>query len=327
MEKWPLVSVIIPCYNAAKFLPRTIESVLSQEYPKVEIIVIDDGSTDNTREVVRPYLKRGVRYISQDNSGGPARPRNVGIRNAAGDYIFLFDSDDLMLPAKITRSVEFLERGHKVGLLFTNFIQMDEEGQALPGTFLDTYHHFQELPKRREGEDIFIIPQETAYAGLLFENFIGTSSAVIPRCIFDRIGLFDETLRYSEDRDLWFRIARQYDIAYLDTVGHSYRVRAGGISHRDPLINAPNRITVLKKQLQHGLPQPLEKEIRRWIASNYMELGWHYQRAGQMKLARRNYVLGLREYFSWPPLRGVLITLLGRRLVTFLRRLRNGTTW
>jgi glycosyltransferase involved in cell wall biosynthesis len=324
VQQYPLASIIIPSYNTAAFLPQTLNSILSQEYSNIEILVIDDGSTDNTRDVIRPYLRNGVRYIYQENSGGPARPRNTGIQNAAGRYIFLFDGDDLMLPSKIARSVEFLEQGYSVGLLFTNFMQLDEDGRSAPGTFLDSYYGFQKLPKKPVGKEMFIISQEAAYAGLVFENFIGTSSTVFPRAVFDRIGLFDESLRYSEDRDLWLRVARHYDIAYLNVIGHGYRVRAGSISHRDPLINAPDRIRVLRKQLQYALPQPLHKEIRRWIASNYMSLGWRHQHAGQMKLARRNYVLGLREYFSWPLLRGVLITLLGHRLVSFLRQQRRG---
>ena len=97
----PLVSVVIPTYNSARYLSETLASVLSQTYTNFEIIVVDDGSMDNTREVVAGLKSPKVKYFWQSNSGGPSHPRNRGIELAQGHYIALFDSDDIMLPAKL----------------------------------------------------------------------------------------------------------------------------------------------------------------------------------------------------------------------------------
>jgi len=316
MSTTPLVSVIIPTYNAAHFLLRTLDSVLSQDYPKVEIIVIDDGSTDETDRVVAYYIPRGVSYIRQENSGGPSKPRNVGIRKAAGKYVFLLDSDDLMLPSKIRRSVAFLEKSPDIGLLFTDFVVIDEAGSRSDRSFLATYPGFQALPRRSVDDDIYVIQRDAAHAGLIAENFIGTSGVAVPRHVFEEIGWFDEQLRSSEDRDLWFRIASKYDIGYLQMIGHCYRVRAGGITQRDALLNAPDRIEVFRRQLKRELPFGLRRQVNKWIASNYMSMGWSHYRRGEMRAARYNYLLGLQQYPSWPLLKGALATLVPRRLTS-----------
>lgn len=318
----PLVSVVIPCYNAARFLPETIESILAQDYPNTEVLLIDDGSTDATSDAVRPYLCTRVQYLRQDNSGGPSRPRNTGIARSTGKYIFFLDSDDIMLPGKLNQSVKLLERTSNVGLLFTNFQRMDDRGNIADATFLDSYDAFKSVLRHSIGDNGYAISRELAYAALIRENFIGTSSVAMPKMVFSEVGMFDENLTNSEDLDLWFRIAKRYDILYLDRVCHYYRVCDTSIERRGALKNAPNRIEVLRRQLTQGLSPDLRREVARWIARNYSSMGYTYQRMGDMRLARRNYIEGLKEHFSWPLVRGVLVTLLGRRLYENLRRIR-----
>src|SRR5688572_23675076 len=107
-DRVPKISVVIPSYNAAQYLPAAIESVLGQDYKNLEVVIVDDGSTDNTPEVVGRFGKFVEYNRLENNGGGPARPRNIGIRAASGDYIALFDSDDLMLPGKLIEQSEFL---------------------------------------------------------------------------------------------------------------------------------------------------------------------------------------------------------------------------
>src|SRR5690606_32352871 len=113
------VSVVIPAFNAERYVLSAISSVLEQEWPCLEIIVVDDGSTDSTAALVAGLADDRVRLISIKNSGGPARPRNVGLEHSQGEYIFVFDADDKMLPGKIASSVEAFERAPTAGILFT----------------------------------------------------------------------------------------------------------------------------------------------------------------------------------------------------------------
>jgi hypothetical protein len=137
------------------------------------------------------------------DSGGPSGPRNAGIRQATGEHLFIFDSDDLMRPGKIRDAVALLQAEPRVGLVFTDFVRIDEHGTELPGRFLDGYGHFRALPKRRVGDGMFVIEGRTAYEGLVWENYIGTSSVALRRSVLREVGLFDESLTNCEDRDLW----------------------------------------------------------------------------------------------------------------------------
>jgi glycosyltransferase involved in cell wall biosynthesis len=319
----PLVSVVIPTYNSAQYLPETIESILSQSWQDFEIIIVDDGSTDNTQGVVGAFNSNKIRYIGQENSGGPSRPRNVGVHHARGKYISLFDSDDLMSANKLAEAVAFLERYSDLGLLFANFEVCNERGDSFPGTFLDELQNFGDLPKKQVGEKWFIIESAVAYENLLCQNFIGTSGVVIPRAVFLSVGGFEESIAGPEDRDMWLRISRRYRLGYLDVVGHRYRRRETGIMGRGEGVLAPYRIRVMRKQLETELPPSLQRRARRTIARSMFDLGYHWQSLGDFKQARTYYRNSLKESFSAVALKGLLVSCLGRRLVAFLKECRN----
>ncbi len=318
----PLVSVVIPTYNSAQYLLETIQSVLSQSWQDFEIIIVDDGSTDNTQEVVEAFNSNKIRYIRQENSGGPSRPRNVGISHARGKYVSLCDSDDLMSRNKLEEAVAFLERYSDLGLLFANFEVCNERGDSVPGRFLDEFQSFWDLPKKQVGEKWFIIESELAYKTLLCLNFIGTSGTVVPKEVFLSVGKFDESIAGPEDRDMWLRISRCYALGYLDVVGHKYRHRGTGIMGRGEGVLAPYRIRVMRKQLETGLPPSLQRHARRNIAQSMFALGYHWQSLGDFRQARTHYWNSLKESFSVLALKGLLISCLGKRLVAFLKECR-----
>lgn len=319
----PLVSVVIPTYNSAQYLPESIESVLSQSWQDFEIIIVDDGSTDNTQRVVGAFNSNKIRYFRQENSGGPASPRNVGIHHSRGKYISLFDSDDRMMRNKLAEAVAFLERYPDLGLLFANFEVCNERGDSFPGTFLDEFQFFQDLPKKQVGEKWFIIDSALAYNSLFSKNFIGISGAVVPKTVFLSVGGFDESISGPEDRDMWLRISRRYSLGYLDIVGHQYRSRETGITGRGGGVLAPQSIRVMRKQLETGLPPSLRRRARRNIAKSMFELGYYWQSLGEFKQARMHYWSSLKESFSVVALKGLLVSCLGKRLVAFLKECRD----
>ncbi len=226
----PLVSVVIPTYNRSALLVEAIESVLGQTWQDIEVIVVDDGSTDDTQPVLAPYRAR-IKYIFQPNSGRPARARNVGTLNASGELIAFLDSDDVMLPRKIETQARFLQSHPDVGMVVSDFSSF-ANGKTLSMSFTSSGHpRFLKLPKTLVGPKEYILSREACDC-LALDNFVGTSSVVVRREVFQQVGLFDESLdiRPSEDVDMWFRIAERFPLGYVDLVLHAYRVHEGNIS-------------------------------------------------------------------------------------------------
>jgi glycosyltransferase involved in cell wall biosynthesis/predicted SAM-dependent methyltransferase len=204
----PRVSVILPTYNRASLLKYALDSVMSQTYRDLEVIVVDDGSTDKTAEIAESY-SRGVRYFYIEHSGLPSVPRNAGLRLAQGDYVAFLDSDDEWLPVKLERQVEVLETHPAVGLVCSNALAL-EHGQSAPGRV---------YLRDDQGASGWVL------AKLLADNFVITSTAVMRRSLLSRTGLFsqDPLLRALEDYDLWLRIATHGQIYYLPEALAIYR--------------------------------------------------------------------------------------------------------
>src|SRR5712692_3480948 len=184
-----LVSVVIPTFNSADYVVQAIQSVLAQTYQEFEIIVVDDASTDNTEELLRPFADR-ICYVRQDR-GGQSAARNRGILQARGELIAFLDADDLWRPTKLARQVEYLKCHPEACLVYTDFTR-----GPLPGS--NNESRLRDF-KPRDPADVF--------HGLLEENFIATPTVMVRRSALARSGLFDPTLRGSEDLDLWLRLA------------------------------------------------------------------------------------------------------------------------
>jgi glycosyltransferase involved in cell wall biosynthesis len=192
-----LVSVIIPTYNRAKYIGEAIESVLAQTYSPIEIIVVDDGSTDNTCEIVAKYEPR-VRYVYQNNAWCGAA-RNNGIRLATGKYTAFLDSDDLWLPEKLERDVEFLENHPKIGVVYSNCEFINAEGQVIK-------------QQRRQSLNGWITSE------LLQSNPIITCTLTVRSEILRVVGGFREEREISEDWELWVRLSTRTQFAHLDCI-------------------------------------------------------------------------------------------------------------
>jgi len=180
----PLISVVIPTYNRADLLRETVESVLAQTYAPVEVIVVDDGSTDGTAALMQGYTDRVV-YIRQENRGGTAA-RNTGTRAAKGTYLNWLDHDDLMLPTKLERQVEVLETRPEVGLVHCGYYRIDKDGNVL--------------------DRITGLPEGDVRRRLVCGCFIWSGAPLVRRECIERMGLFDESV-WSSDADMWLRIA------------------------------------------------------------------------------------------------------------------------
>jgi glycosyltransferase involved in cell wall biosynthesis len=212
------VSVVIPTYNNADYLADAIESVLAQTFRDIEIIVIDDGSTDQTGQVMSAYASRVV-YLHQANHG-PSAARNRGITQAQGKYLAFLDADDLYLPDKMSLQVSFLEAHPEIDLVYSDGVRFKmSKGKKTT------------LPLSTSG-DVFILrsaPDQYVFH-LMTRNIFPIHAALVKRECVVKVNGFDEMLTAFEDWDLWFRIAEQYRFTFVDGEVVSYRVTPGSNS-------------------------------------------------------------------------------------------------
>jgi glycosyltransferase involved in cell wall biosynthesis len=208
----PLVTVVIPCYNQAPFLSEAIESVLSQSYPNFEVVVVDDGSTDNTSQVASRYAEAGVRLIRQENRG-PSAARNRSLDEARGKYVVFLDSDDRLLPEALEVGVRELESHPECAFVFGRLRVVGTEGSYV-GAPLPPYI------------------RTDYYGALLRDNYIGTPGvAMFRRSVFDSVGGFDTSLHAAEDYDLYLRVASEFPIHHHDRLVVSWRRHGANTSH------------------------------------------------------------------------------------------------
>lgn len=212
MEK--LVSIILPTYNGASrgFLADAIKSVLNQTYKKFELLIIDDGSTDNTKELCANYPDPRVKYFYQENTGVSVA-RNNGIQKSSGEFICFLDDDDMWLEEKLEKQIK-LSQKKDFGLSFTSLEIISQDGQrtGAVGGKNATGNVFEEM---------------------LVANLVNcTSSVMVPRGVLEEIGFFKEHLAYAEDYDLWLRIAKKYPLHSIPEVLVLYRKHENNVSKK-----------------------------------------------------------------------------------------------
>ncbi len=257
----PTVSVVIPTYNRKALLLEALQSVLAQTYRDYEVIVVDDGSTDHTREALEPLLPR-IRYIAKPN-GGEASARNRGIQEAQGDYVAFLDSDDLWEPAFLEVTTDYLSRHLDLGLVSTAWWTIPR-GRREPRVRKPVLHG-----------DLFPL--------LMRQSFISTSAVVARRECFHRVGFFHEGLEQAADYDMWLRIAHAYPIAFLNTPLGKRRKHPGNISR--------NRLLLRQRALQiveaHYDPARVPKAVYQRLRSElYISMGRAHLTLGEVEEAK-----------------------------------------
>lgn len=185
-----MVSVIIPTYNRANYLVQSLESVLAQTYRNLEVIVVNDGSTDETKTKLEPYLNR-ISYFEKTN-GGKSSALNLGLKHISGNYVWVFDDDDVALPELVESHISVFESQPDVGFVYSGFAFFE-------GNDADDVIETVEATAHPEGEML---------GQLLSGNFISGVSVVVRKRCYDRVGIYDERLIRAQDYDMWIRLAR-----------------------------------------------------------------------------------------------------------------------
>ncbi len=199
------VSIIIPAYNKAALTVETINSVLAQTYNDIEIIVVDDGSSDDTRYRLELFGDK-IKCIYKEN-GGACSARNVGIKAASGEYIGLLDCDDIYHPQKVALAVEYLNSNLDCGFIYTQIYFIDQDSRVILN------HKTASVGK-----------QGWIRKALFFDNFVRNSTVMVRKKCFDEVGLFDESIFMPADWDMWLRLADKFKAGFIDEALTSYRV-------------------------------------------------------------------------------------------------------
>lgn len=229
MKQNPLVSVIIPVYNGSRYIASAIESVFSQSYQNIEIIVVNDGSRDDTYEKIKPYLDR-LKYIYQKNCGASAA-RNKGIMNSAGEYVAFLDHDDIWLPEKIKTQIKYMSEHPEIGMVHSGCGFIDSDGKHL------------------DGINWAIGIEGKCFKELFIKNRIMMPTAFIRKTCFNKIGLFAEDIRYCDDRELWMRLSREFPIGYINKLLAYYRIHDSNMT-RNKIEHLNYRLKMYKKMLR-----------------------------------------------------------------------------
>lgn len=271
----PPVSVIIATYNYGHLIARSVDSLLSQDYPALEVIVADDGSTDNTEAVLESYRDR-LRYVRCEHRG-VASARNSGLEVAHGEYIGFLDADDMLLPGSIQRRVAFLESQPDIDVVFGDVEVVRGERVVVP-SFLAARKVFRRLTRRQVGEREYVLPG-SLFAPLVRERFI-TVPSVLVRCgLLDRVGGFDAAFNDSQDDyDLWLRMAATARFGYVD------RLLARCLIHGSNISANKSRAAEKRIELMHKL------------LTTYPDLEWRTRRLIAQRLSEQHFQLGYLSF-------------------------------
>lgn len=262
MNPTPLVSVVIPAYNSAPYIREAIDSALAQSLKDLEVLVIDDGSTDDTREIVQSY-GHPVQLIPQDHKG-PAAARNRGIRESHGAFIAFLDSDDRWQPSKLVKQAALLQQRPDVGMVITGHAIFDEAGVR---------------PTRRGSDKGTRLLPGDPVRNIFEHSGVGTPCIMVRREVFDKVGYFDEDLIMSEDDNMWMRITSKYGLELVDEPLTEIRISSGSVT-RDIL------------KLSAAFNRHVEL-----LESRYKEIGTRVQAVVPVRMAEFEYAVG-RHYLS-----------------------------
>lgn len=293
-----VISVVIPTYNNAHLIGDALESVFKQSFRDYEIIVVDDGSTDHTRELLKPYTER-ITYYHQENQG-LAVARNTGLRLAGGEYITYLDADDIWHPENLRVKADILKRFPGLGGVFSDFLIFDASGVRDPRGTKKLFPFFRRTG--RDFKDIFqhtdtvqvepgrsaIVHHGQVFDSLFWGNFILPTSMVFNRSFAQAVGEFRPHMRTQQDYEYWLRFSKSYPLAYVDDVLVSYRRHPQQLTDHSKiermLLAIREIIDLYEEEFRHAGKSSLYNRRKAEILTNLAKV---YIRQGKTSKARK----------------------------------------
>jgi glycosyltransferase involved in cell wall biosynthesis len=311
----PRVSVIIPCYNGERFVGDAIESVLDQTYRDLEVVVVDDSSTDGSPAVVRGYLSDGrVNLVRHDVNRGIPATRNTGIASSAGEFVSFLDQDDSWAREKLDRQIRVFDASAlEVGIVFSDVLMVDDDGASLG------LSQGREIPRR-----INDMSREARLRALFRHNFMPLISVLVRRRCLDEVGWFDEGIRGGmDDYELCLRLVAGCDVRAIREPLATHRVHAANYSENTERLIADAPGIIERALAEHPF---LSELMPRKMAVHHFRLARYHRDRGDAARARAELRRSIASDRSWikPYVSYVICSIgrLGRSLVSARRRMR-----
>ena len=308
------ISAIIPTYNNAAFIKDAVLSIQQQSVPVTEIIIVDDGSTDNTAQVIQS-LKGNIHYIRQQNQG-PSAARNTGIKAAKGDLIAFLDADDQWTTDKLQKQLKALQNSPELKLIAGDMSEIDLSNQVLVASVLNK-HHFLEKFVTLNGK-----PIANAFSELLRKNFIPTGTVLIKKDALLEAGLFNENIRYGEDLELWAKIASKHPITCLPDILMLRRQHSSNSTQStEPMLI--DLVKVMESLKSYTCKQHIQSyNPDQYIADALNNLGYWYFNNHQLLPAQTLFRRSLKTRPTRKALLYLIICFLPNRLAARLRSIK-----
>ncbi|BCS54962.1 glycosyltransferase family A protein [Geobacter sp. SVR] len=301
-----MISVIIPAYNAARYICKAIDSVLAQTWTDFEIIVIDDGSSDNTHLLVQSRYP-AVSCFRTVNKG-VSHARNYGIAQARGSLIAFLDADDHWLPEKLEKQEALFKKDPSLGLVFTDNFFFDERGIS----------PFTVNKKNR-------LMRGNVVRNIFLNSYVVTSTVMVRKSVFERVGLFEEGLSVAEDDNMWMRIGMNYGIALVDEKLVMYRMTVGSLSSDFTAVisGVERQIELMKTRYQALYTELGPLAIRKKYSEIYFNVGYRNFNQCDYKSSRASFFDSCRTYpLQVRSLLYLLSTYLPQQAIQFFRCIR-----
>jgi glycosyltransferase involved in cell wall biosynthesis len=282
----PKVSVVIPTYNYGRFLGEAIQSVLDQTFQDFEIFVVDDGSTDNTKEIVDSFKDHRIKYIYQENRGVSAA-RNTGIQTSIGEYITFLDSDDVWLPQNLDLKVKLLDSRPDVALVCSDMYIFDERTGVTCRLWHDKPFLYKLNPRKAAKQALREMLSSTGC-------FIRPPVTVVRRLVFTEVGYFDESLRTGEDWDLFVRVVLRFRIETIDIPLYRRRKHSAALT-ANPDEDYLGNIAVINKALHSYLLSNQDRKVlKRTLAHTHFYYGREMIVSGRIAMGREKLLVSIR---------------------------------
>ncbi|MFQ5461309.1 MAG: glycosyltransferase family A protein [Phycisphaerae bacterium] len=310
--KRPNVTIVIPTYNRSSLLPRALHSVLRQTVSDWEVLVIDDGSIDDTPEVVRHLATRfggRLQYVRRPH-GGASAARNAGIDRARGRFVAFLDSDDVFGPTKLERQLALFALRPELGLVYSDFSAINLEGQCIPSAFCANCRNARSVHTFEVAPGLFVCGDDL-FAALLHEYFIATIVGLVRREVLGRDVRFREDKRYEEEWLFYLEVVRRCRAGFVDEpLSCHYHVR-GSLSRSDKRANAAGDYAIVR-EMAATFPDLSSSEratLKRHLVRTARQVGFDALRGGDHDLALRRFAEALRLRWSGRAVRELVAAL------------------
>lgn len=309
----PMVSIILPTFNRARLLPNAINSVLAQTFENWELIIWDDGSVDDTKKVVGAYQDKRIAYYYEVNRGKPYA-LNQAIRKALGEFIAFLDDDDQWVPTKLDLQLSVLNENPEVGLIFGNFLNIDQVNHKEGIGFTQNTDGLKQLSFKSISKGCSII-KEGFLKGISKANFIASDTVIIRKEALSIIGPFNETLMNSEDFEFWWRFGLTgYKAAFTEEILLKREKYSGSLSSSS-LATIENHLKALDSCARNSVQNDCTDTMR-YLNPQYRN-AWQnkiliYGQKGEKRMAWKSFMQSLRYGFRPGSARLLLFSILGK---------------